>query len=122
MYIIDSLFSFLTLCGEQNKSLSTNIANVNTPNFKATMVTAAKKFESYRANLDCTHNQHIALSNTADKLQHVLMQEEEKPNGNTVHLLTQMSELSKNNTKHEAVLSLFKGIFDCAHLASHGKI
>ena len=126
MSLENSILGFLSQCAEQNRLLSANVANVNTPNFKAIMV---KEFAHQKNLLDikmaCTSNYHISRMTSSSILEggikSVPMNGEEKPNGNNVNLLQQMSELSRNYAKNEAALALFRNAFDFSHVAITSK-
>jgi flagellar basal-body rod protein FlgB len=121
MYLIDGLFSALSHFSEQSKVLASNVANLNTPQFKAKSLTPLSGSFLSGTSLACTSSMHISSSRDfcrgSSRLES--MKGEEKPNGNSVDILQQMSAMSENGDKYELSMALFKGAFDFFHIA-HG--
>lgn len=117
------LNSYLELTALRHKILSENVANLNTPNYKANEVEMPKDCNAltegnrYRnVTLKITSNKHIQnLRNQSkfviDKLKDPY---EIKPNGNNVSLPQQMTKLSQNQISYDATLK--------AHSALNGLI
>jgi len=129
MMIENYILNCLVRCGEQNKLLSNNIANVNTPSFKAKMVkeTAVSGLSDLgekRIDMFCTTSAHIGSPSSNDDvdIKCQAMNGEVKPNGNNVDLLQQVSALSRNYAKNDAALALFRSTFEFAHIACVGKV
>ena len=113
--VTDLLFQQLNFRGERQKVISTNIANIDTPDFK----TKELKFEDqlnksnteYQLKLTRTHSKHIALDmdtfNSSMKLYEVKGLKEQN-DGNNVNLDTQMSEMSKNSIMFSAIQNPIK--------------
>ena len=113
--VTDLLFQQLNFRGERQKVISTNIANIDTPDFK----TKELKFEDqlnksnteYQLKLTRTHSKHIALDmdtfNSSMKLYEVKGLKEQN-DGNNVNLDTQMSEMSKNSIMFSAIQNSIK--------------
>jgi len=113
--VTDLLFQQLNFRGERQKVISTNIANLDTPDYK----TKELKFEdqlnksenNYKLKLAKTHINHISLK---DQEQHSNMKMyevkglEEQNDGNNVNLDSQMSEMSKNSIMFSALQSSIK--------------
>jgi flagellar basal-body rod protein FlgB len=125
MHLVDSLFGSLSHCSEQSKVLALNVANLNTPSFKAKSLSSSFVCSvpgGFSLNLFRTSELHISSSNRAPggvaKLEKMIG--EEKPNGNDVNILEQMSAMSKNSDLYELSSALFKGAFDFVHLAHGG--
>lgn len=90
----------------KQETISNNIANVNTPDFKSDKVL----FEDYFKNsiskntLSNTHERHFAVGNTlprVEKNEDTFIQD----NGNNVDIDYEMAELSANNLYYDAVVS-----------------
>ena len=113
--ITNKLFEQLNFRGEKQKVISSNIANVNTPNYKTKDLIFEDELNN---NLDSTlkmkltSSKHMSslgnnLSNTNPKLVDVKGLEEQN-DGNNVNLDTQMSEMSKNKILFDAIQSSIK--------------
>ena len=113
--VTDLLFQQLNFRGERQKVISTNIANIDTPDFK----TKELKFEDHlkkskyeqQLQLVRTNPKHMGLS--LDKQNsHLSLYEvqglEEQNDGNNVNLDSQMSEMSKNNIMFSAIQNSIK--------------
>ena len=113
--VTDLLFQQLNFRGERQKVISTNIANIDTPDFK----TKELKFEDqltrsnneYKLKLTKTHINHISFkdedSNNNMKLYEVKGLKEQN-DGNNVNLDSQMSEMSKNYIAYNALVEAIK--------------
>ncbi len=119
MYLIDSLFGALSHFSEQSRVLACNIANVNTPKFKAKSLTPLSESTLPAPSVLCTAAMHISSSKVSSRGVARLesMKGEEKLNGNNVDILQQMSAMSENVDKYELTMALFKGAFDFFHIA-----
>lgn len=113
--ISNNLYDQLNFRGEKQKVISSNIANINTPNYK----TKDLVFDDLLSNkldnslkMKQTNSKHISsidnsLSNTNPKLVQVEGLEEQN-DGNNVNLDTQMGEMSKNKILFDAIQSSIK--------------
>ncbi len=113
--VTDLLFQQLNFRGERQKVISTNIANIDTPDFK----TKELKFQDqlnrsdneYKLKLSRTHINHISFkdesSNSNMKLYEVNGLKEQN-DGNNVNLDSQMSEMSKNSIMFSALQNSIK--------------
>ncbi len=113
--VTDLLFQQLNFRGERQKVISTNIANIDTPDYK----TKELKFEDqlnrsendYKLKLAKTHINHISFKHEEQhpnmKLYEVKGLEEQN-DGNNVNLDSQMSEMSKNSIMFSALQSSIK--------------
>lgn len=126
--VTDILFQQLNFRGERQKVISTNIANIDTPDYK----TKELKFEDhlskskndFQLQLAKTHQNHIGAG--SDSLKSPLHLYEvkglpEQNDGNNVNLDTQMSEMSKNDIMFQALKnsikkdsSWFKSVIDAS--------
>ena len=113
--VTDLLFQQLNFRGERQKVISTNIANIDTPDFK----TKELKFQDqlnrsdneYKLKLARTHANHISFKdenrNSSMKLYEVNGLKEQN-DGNNVNLDSQMSEMSKNSIMFSALQNSIK--------------
>lgn len=117
----DLLKSYLEFSAFRHKVLSENIANINTPNYKAEDVSVPQKYEdlvsakagaSDRVFLATTNNHHIAGSATSSKKSRFTSRKikdpyEIKPNGNNVSLAQQMTKLSRNQSDYNTAVKSY---------------
>ena len=109
------LFEQLNFRGERQKVISSNIANINTPNYKTKELVFENELSSSISNnlqLKATNSRHISNFNSSSlnsnpKLIDVKNLEEQN-DGNNVNLDTQMSEMSKNKILFDAIQSSIK--------------
>ena len=114
--VSDLLFNQLSFRGNRQDVISSNIANINTPNYKTKDLVfedEIKKIDDSKdLKLFTTNSKHLSSSNEAAKLnQPNLIQVEgleEQNDGNNVNLDTQMSEMSKNKVLFDALQSSIK--------------
>jgi flagellar basal-body rod protein FlgB len=113
--VTDLLFQQLNFRGEKQKVISSNIANIDTPDFK----TKDLKFENEldkskneaQLRLSRTHNNHLPLMDNRNKNSMELYEVqglEEQNDGNNVNLDTQMSNMSKNSIMFNALQNSIK--------------
>jgi flagellar basal-body rod protein FlgB len=113
--ITNKLFEQLNFRGERQKVISSNIANINTPNYKTKELSFENELNSMTNNslqLKQTNLKHISmtngnLNNINPKLVEVQGLQEQN-DGNNVNLDTQMSEMSKNKILYDAIQSSIK--------------
>lgn len=113
--ITNKLFEQLNFRGERQKVISSNIANINTPNYKTKELVFEDELSSSISNnlqLKATNSRHIfninsSSINSNSKLTEVKNLEEQN-DGNNVNLDTQMSEISKNKILFDAIQSSIK--------------
>lgn len=113
--ITNKLFEQLNFRGEKQKVISSNIANINTPNYKTKDLIFEDELDKANSNtlqLKQTNFKHISSSNDISKLSNPRVVEvkglEEQNDGNNVNLDTQMSEMSKNKILFDAIQSSIK--------------
>lgn len=115
--VTELLFQRLTYSGDKQKIISSNIANINTPNYK----TKGISFDNHLINaknkhnlaLNTTHNNHIAfdtISNNNSLKDNIFNVKglEEQNDGNNVNLDKQISEMAKNSVMYDAITSSIK--------------
>ena len=114
--ITNKLFDQLNFRGERQKVISSNIANINTPNYKTKDLLFQNELDnSLNENslrMRVTNNKHILTSdinniNTNPRLVQVSGLQEQN-DGNNVNLDSQMSEQSKNKVIFDAIQSSIK--------------
>ena len=112
--ISSTLFEQLNFRGEKQKVISSNIANINTPNYKTKDLIFEDELKVVNNNLQMkqTNSKHLSsinngLSNINPKLTEVKGLAEQN-DGNNVNLDTQMSEMSKNKILFDAIQSSIK--------------
>ena len=114
--ISNKLFEQLNFRGEKQKVISSNIANINTPNYKTKELVFEDELNNSITNnslqLKATNSKHMtninsSLANSNPKLMEVDNLEEQN-DGNNVNLDTQMGEMSKNKILFDAIQSSIK--------------
>jgi flagellar basal-body rod protein FlgB len=113
--ITNKLFEQLNFRGERQKVISSNIANINTPNYKTKELVFEDELSSSISNnlqLKATNSRHIFNINSSSINSNPKLTEvknlEEQNDGNNVNLDTQMSEMSKNKILFDAIQSSIK--------------
>jgi len=114
--VSELLFSNLSHSAQKQKVISSNIANINTPNYKTKKLVFENELKLAQSKndlkLDVTHKSHIAMqesiSNTSKSRLVEVKNLEEQNDGNNVNLDTQMSEMSKNRTQVQAISAAIK--------------
>ncbi|MDD2896266.1 MAG: flagellar basal body rod protein FlgB [Aliarcobacter sp.] len=123
--ITNKLFEQLNFRAEKQKVISSNIANINTPNYKTKELVFEDELNLQVNSLKMrqTNSKHISsidnnLSNINPKLLEVPGLQEQN-DGNNVNLDSQMSEMSKNKILYDAIQSsirkdsnLFKSVIE----------
>ncbi|MCB9097496.1 MAG: flagellar basal body rod protein FlgB [Arcobacter sp.] len=114
--ITNKLFDQLNFRGERQKVISSNIANINTPNYKTKDLMFQHELNnSLNENslkMRVTNNKHMntsdinGISNNPRLVQ--VSGLEEQNDGNNVNLDSQMSEQSKNKVIFDAIQSSIK--------------
>jgi flagellar basal-body rod protein FlgB len=110
----------------RQKSISNNIANVDTPNYKATTVSfeemLQKEFSgSFVGNR--TNNKHVTIGASGHIPSPVLNQDSAviKNNGNGVDLDFEMTELSKNNLWYQSLTYSINEEFNLLKTVTRGR-
>ncbi|RLL53025.1 flagellar basal body rod protein FlgB [Mariprofundus sp. EBB-1] len=101
---------------KMQSSITSNIANADTPNYKADKRNFAD-FLADQNNLGShskaatTHARHFAETNTSSLLGSNIYQQENsrKIDGNSVNLQSEMARMSENQLMHELSMRLVKG-------------
>lgn len=113
----EMLKSYLEVSAFRNKVLSQNVANINTPGYKADEVSMPEKYEdlsdggkSTRIAMKVTSYKHISGTNAPQsKLSsHKLKDPDEiKKNGNNVSMRQQMAKISQNKNDYNAAVKAY---------------
>lgn len=114
--ITNKLFEQLNFRGERQKVISSNIANINTPNYKTKELVFEDELSSSITNnslqMKATNSRHMNNINSLGVNSNPRLTEvknlEEQNDGNNVNLDTQMSEMSKNKILFDAIQSSIK--------------
>jgi len=113
--VTELLFQQLNYRGERQKTISSNIANIDTPDYKTKdlkFVDQLKKSDNeLNLKLATTHNNHMSLSEEENKSNFKMYEIQglvEQNDGNNVNLDTQMSEMSKNSVMFSAIQNSIK--------------
>jgi len=114
--VTDLLFKQLSFRGENQKIISSNIANINTPNYKTKELVFEEELKKADTSNDLklytTHKNHISFDASVQKTNNLKIIEteglEEQNDGNNVNLDHQMSEMAKNSVIFEALQSSIK--------------
>jgi flagellar basal-body rod protein FlgB len=113
--ITNKLFEQLNFRGERQKVISSNIANINTPNYKTKELVFEDELNNSINNslqMKSTDSRHMTNINSLNSYSNPKLTEvknlEEQNDGNNVNLDTQMSEMSKNKILFDAIQSSIK--------------
>lgn len=111
--VTNKLFEQLNFRGERQKVISSNIANINTPNYKTKDLVFQDELEKSTLNLKMaqTNSRHIQNIDFSNKINPSVVDVkglQEQNDGNNVNLDSQMSELSKNKVIFDAIQSSIK--------------
>ena len=122
--VTGNLFEQLNFRGEKQKVISSNIANVNTPNYKTKDLVFQEELDknSNMLQLKRTTNNHMYNLDFTQSSNQKLIQVPglvEQNDGNNVNLDSQMSEQSKNKILFDGIQAtikrdsnLFKSVID----------
>ena len=114
--VTNKLFEQLNFRGERQKVISSNIANINTPNYKTKELLFQEELDKKALNnaleMKQTNIKHLSTINAlSNGLNPKLVQVkglEEQNDGNNVNLDSQMGEMSKNKILFDAIQSSIK--------------
>ena len=112
--VTNALYEQLNFRGEKQKVISSNIANINTPNYKTKDLIFEDELKSADNSLKLkqTNSKHItSIDNGLSTINPKLIQVkglEEQNDGNNVNLDSQMGEMSKNKMLFDAIQSSIK--------------
>ena len=111
--VTNKLFEQLNFRGERQKVISSNIANINTPNYKTKELVFQDELDKSvlslkMAQTNSRHVQNVDFSNKINPSVVNVSGLQEQNDGNNVNLDSQMSELSKNKVIFDAIQSSIK--------------
>jgi flagellar basal-body rod protein FlgB len=114
--VTETLFNHLSYRAERQKVISSNIANINTPNYKTKELSFESQLQEKNRQKDLeltvTNQNHIkeTVDNSKNSKTKVYEVEnlQEQNDGNNVNLDTQMSEMAKNSTIFQAIQASIK--------------
>ena len=114
--VTDLLFNHLSFRSDRQKVISSNIANINTPNYKTKELVFEQELKKVDQDKDlkmfATNSSHMTGFDPTQKINEPRLINvkglEEQNDGNNVNLDTQMSEMSKNKVIFDALQSSIK--------------
>lgn len=114
--VTDLLFNQLSFRSDKQQVISSNISNINTPNYKTKDLVFENELKKVEEQKDLqmfkTNSMHISSFNEKMNTNDPKLVEvdglEEQNDGNNVNLDTQMSEMSKNKVIFDALQSSIK--------------
>jgi len=114
--VTDLLFEQLKFRSDRQKVISSNIANVNTPNYKTKDIsfeqTLDNKINNNDLKLTRTNKMHIAIENINENRSKEKYFEveglEEQNDGNNVSMDYQISQMAQNQVLHNAISNSIK--------------
>ena len=114
--VSSTLFQQLNFRGERQKVISSNIANINTPNYKTQDLVFEDELKNSSFNntlqLKQTDSKHISSINSLSNFSNPKLVQvqglEEQNDGNNVNLDSQISEQSKNKVILDAIQTAIK--------------
>lgn len=113
--VTNKLFEQLNFRGERQKVISSNIANINTPNYKTKELVFQEELDKKTLNnlqMKQTNFRHLPTVDTLSNYSNPKLVQvkglEEQNDGNNVNLDSQMSEISKNKIMFDAIQSSIK--------------
>ena len=113
--VTDTLYTQLNFRGERQKVIASNIANINTPEYKTKDMSFDSELKKAQANddlkLKVTHSNHITPLTGLSKATMQTFEVEglqEQNDGNNVNLDTQMSNMAKNSVLFDAIQQSIK--------------
>ena len=109
------LYEQLSFRSEKQKIISSNIANIDTPDYKTKELTFEKELEKVNKNdlkMTVTNSNHIPFDTSKPILNTPILKEVqglvEQNDGNNVNLDSQMGEMSKNQMIFNAIQQSIK--------------
>lgn len=102
---------------ERNKSITQNISNENTPNYKRKMVTFEDQLKESlgknKVDLNKTHKNHIGIG--PKNFSPILTEDKStsyRLDGNNVNIDTESADLAKNKIMYDGLINQVVGEFD----------
>lgn len=121
MHALENSLQYSTM---KNKAISNNIANVDTPNYKAENVSfkSLLQDESNRLELKSTHSKHLPATNS-NHSQHVMATNNStiyNHNGNNVDVDKEMADLAENQIFYRSLIDRMNGKFQTLQTVIRG--
>ncbi len=122
--IIESLTRSMHYSTRRNRVLAQNIANVDTPNYKARDLETIRFPESLRraqhGNLARTHPRHFTSRafQTPAPIRKLASTNEQTISGNTVSLEENLVKINQNAAEHDRAISLYRKYFRFVNTAT----
>ncbi|WP_164215454.1 flagellar basal body rod protein FlgB [Virgibacillus sp. YIM 98842] len=122
---IHKLENSLAFASAKNQTIANNIANVDTPNYKAKNVVFKDVLHNeitQDQEAKRTHEKHLPFSNTSGSSYNVVEQRNTSynHNGNNVDIDKEMAELAKNQIYYQALVDRLNGKFGSIQTAVRG--
>ncbi|TFB23217.1 flagellar basal body rod protein FlgB [Filobacillus milosensis] len=112
---INNLERGLSYSSLKNKTIAQNIANVDTPNYKAKDVNFKQQLSNEQSRLEAkrTNVKHLPFSNQRNNIEVSTRQNVTyNHNGNSVDIDKEMTELAQNQLYYEALVERINGKFN----------
>ncbi len=109
--LLDRQGRVLELLAQRQQVLAGNIANADTPGYKAQDVDFASALKQARVVQTAAHSAHLPLAGGADSKAAVVFRAAEQPSidGNTVDLDRERANFADNAMRYEATLRFING-------------
>ena len=109
--LLDRQGRVLELLAQRQQVLAGNIANADTPGYKAQDVDYASALKQAQVVQTAAHNAHLPLAGSADGKAAVVFRAAEQPSidGNTVDLDRERANFADNAMRYEATLRFING-------------
>ncbi len=109
--LLDRQGRVLELLAQRQQVLAGNIANADTPGYKAQDVDFASALKQAQVVQTAAHNAHLPLAGSADGKAAVVFRAAEQPSidGNTVDLDRERANFADNAMRYEATLRFING-------------
>lgn len=121
---IQQLERSLNYSTEKNRTISQNIANVDTPNFKAQDTVFKNVFNDALHNsfeTKRTHKNHFTFYNQGNSIQTITKKNSMyNHNGNNVDIDKEMTELAKNQIYYQSLIDRLNGKFNSIQTVLRG--
>ncbi|HLP47863.1 MAG TPA: flagellar basal body rod protein FlgB [Candidatus Deferrimicrobium sp.] len=107
--LVDKLSAELDIKILQNKLIASNVANVDTPGYKAKDLKFANVLQDEMGNMHLkkTHPSHMESSTTGIKNNEIVEDPNPgRPDGNNVNIDDELLKLSKNNIQYSVAVQL----------------
>lgn len=113
---ISTLEKSLQYASAKNQTISNNIANVDTPNYKAkdaVFKDILNDSMSTSVQAKKTHEKHLSFNGTSDSSYQIITKNNTSynSNGNNVDVDKEMAELAKNQIYYQALVDRINGKF-----------